>query len=152
MIRIAAEPFSRWHAEAAPLFRAHWEEVGTFKDAIALDVDATGIVALERAGMWRAWTVRADAALIGYCCVFVAPSLHYRTHHFAMVDVIYLDPAYRRGRTGLLLIRMMEAGVADVSKIIFHVKIEHDFGRLLARCGYVCTEKNYEKLVRMRAG
>ncbi len=147
MIRIAPEQFSRWHIEAAPLFRAHWEEVGTFKDAIALDVDAAKIIALEAAGMWHAWTVRDDGVLIGYCCVLVAPHIHYRPHSFAFVDVIYLAPERRRGTAALRLIQAVEAGLPTASKIIFHVKVDHDFGALLVRRGYVCTEKNYEKLM-----
>ncbi len=156
MIRIAAEPFSRWHVEAAPLFRAHWEEVGTWKEAIALDVDAEKILTLEKAGMWHAWTVRDTLAeipglkqgtLIGYCCVLIAPHVHYRMHAFAYVDVIYLVPERRRGTSALRLIQAMEAGLPRASKIIFHVKVDHDFGALLLRRGYVCTEKNYEKLL-----
>jgi hypothetical protein len=147
MIRIAAEPFERWHAEAAPLFLAHWHEIGTFKDAIKLDVDADKIIALEAARMWHAWTVREDGALIGYCCVLIAPHIHYRTHQFAYVDVIYLVPEKRRGTAALRLIQAMEAGLPQASKIIFHVKVDHDFGALLVRRGYVCTEKNYEKLM-----
>lgn len=146
MIRIAAEPFSSWHIEAVPLFLAHWEEVATNRDAIPLCVDTGKIITLERAGLWHAWTVRADGVLVGYCCVLVAPHVHYMPHSFAYVDVIYIAPEHRKGGVAVMLIRAMEAGLPQASKIIFHVKIEHDFGALLERLGYVATEKNYEKL------
>jgi hypothetical protein len=148
-MKIRREPFAQWHAEAAPLFAAHWQEVGSFKDRIALDIDIERIVALEKAGLWHAWTARDESsgALAGYCCVLVAPHLHYRGLPFAYVDVIYLAPAYRGARTSLRMIETMESGLPPVAKIVFHVKVEHDFGALLGRLGYVCTEKNFEKVM-----
>lgn len=148
-IVIAAEPVTRWYDEAAPLFRAHWEEVGTFRDAIELNPDIEAVRALEARGMWPSWTARdAAGALCGYVCTLVSPHLHYKPHRMAYVDLIYVTPAHRRGTVAQRLIRAMEQELPPVSKIIFHVKTDHDFGRLLERMGYVLTEKNFEKLVR----
>jgi hypothetical protein len=39
MMRFQAEPFERWHGEAAQLFREHWELVGRHKELVPLEVD-----------------------------------------------------------------------------------------------------------------
>ena len=149
MIRIAQEDFAGWHAEGAPLFRAHWEEVGTFRDAVPLDVDVERIIELERAGLWLSWTVRDAGVLVGYVCVLVTPHLHYRSTPQAFVDVVYLVPAVRGGGLGRRVLRqVMDAlGHAGVRKIVLHVKLSHDFGPLLEQLGFVATETNYERLL-----
>lgn len=145
---INAEPFSSWYQEAAPLFLAHWREVGVHRDVMKLDVDVERIIRLEQIGLWRSWTVRRAGALYGYCCVLIAPHLHYRTHNVAYVDVVYLDPVIRGGRIGKhLLSTVVDACKGKATKIVVHAKLDHDFGPLLAHLGFGATETNYERLL-----
>jgi hypothetical protein len=105
------------------LLRAHWEEVADDKSVIALNVDWSAYLQMEKAGSFVGFSVRAGTALVGYSGFFVNRSPHYRDHVFALNDVIYLKPAYR-GVTGLRLIIETETALADmgVSKILYHTK------------------------------
>lgn len=139
------EPMASAYPDAAPLIRAHWEEVGRDRDLLVLDPDVERMTALEAAGVWHVWTARAEGALVGYAAWIVAPHIHYRASVTAFCDVIYMTPGHRRHAAPF--IRHQEEALRDLlaQKLFFHVKTSKDFGPLLERLGYVWTEKLFER-------
>lgn len=171
----AREPFtSQLLAEMLPLLEAHWKEVAHFPD-IPLEVDASAYHAAESAGALRIYTVRdrrtdqpcdhaceftqpygwvpeADCpvhdvpSLLGYAAYFVRPSPHYRSSVQAAQDVIYVSPA-ARGSTGARLIRFADDELSSegVQAVYHHVKLAHNWGKMLERMGYEPVDIIYAK-------
>lgn len=148
----AREPLT--HAlidEMLPLLRAHWREIATYQD-IPLKIDATGYVDAEDAGILRCFTARSTPQanyappLVGYAVYFVRPHMHYCESVQAVQDVLYLDPSMRGG-AGFRLIAWCDDQLRaeGVQVVHHHVKIAHDFGKILERQGYECVERIYAK-------
>jgi hypothetical protein len=151
-MRFAAEPFERWHKEAAPMFRAHWELVGRHKEEIPLEVDVERWVKSERAGLVAAFSARTQWRLDGYALYLTAPSLNYRGRVFAYCHAIYIEPRELAGLKGVRFARFIQFCDAELKKrgcvkSIMHMKLAHDFGRLVARLGYEESERLWEKVL-----
>jgi hypothetical protein len=131
--------------EAMPLLREHWKEVAHYPD-IPLDVDTESYERLDEAGAIRCYTARDDGTLVGYALYFVRPNLHYAGSIQAVQDVLYLHPAVRGG-TGYRFIRWCDEQLTKqaVQCVYHHVKVIHDFGRLLERQGYEKIDIIYGK-------
>lgn len=135
---------SRAIEEALPLFEQHYQEIARYHDVpLAPDYDA--YAAIEAAGQLRVFSARDCGTLIGYVIFFVRPHHHYRHTLFAVQDVLFLLPEYRKGLTGLRLMqfadeRLKAEGVKVVTQ---HVKNYADFGPILERMGYEKVETTY---------
>jgi GNAT superfamily N-acetyltransferase len=146
-VTFAQERFIDCYQEAMPLLQQHYESIAHYKD-IPLCVDHLRYHNVENAGGLKVYTVRVDGALIGYCAFFVQQHLHYGTSKQAMQDVIYIDPAYRKGRLGLRLIKFCEEQLREegVQVIMQHAKIAHPaLGVILERNGYEAMDTIYVK-------
>lgn len=149
-LKIQQEPFSRWCREAVPLFEEHWLEVGTDRDKIKLNVDFEKFFALERLRVLASFSARLDEALIGYAVFICSPHLHYKDHVVAFADIIFVSAEYRKTTgAGLGLIRFAERTLRSqgVSKVVYHMKLDHDFMPVLHKCGYEDRERMAEKLL-----
>lgn len=163
----AHEPLTRALIdEMMPLLREHWKEVAHYQD-IPLDVDVETYLAAEASGVVRCYTARirseppgvpvmvvsrsgqrqcADGDLVGYAVYFVRPNPHYVGSIQAAQDVLYLHPSVRGG-TGYKFIAWCDEQLrAEGTQVVLHhVKLAHDFGRLLLRQGYEAIETIYAK-------
>ena len=137
--------------EALPLFKRHYEEIAKYKD-IPLEVDLETYARIEAAGGLRCYSARDAGRLVGYVIFFVKNHPHYASTLFASQDVLYLDPDYRKGMTGLRLIRFADRQLEaeGVQVVTQHVKTYADFGPLLERLGYEKVETVYMR--RLGAG
>jgi hypothetical protein len=136
--------------ETLPLVRAHWREVAHYAD-IPLDPDASAYHHAEFRGFLRVYTARkvgplGDHRLVGYAAYFVRPSIHYASSVQASQDVIYVSPECR-GSTGARLIQFADEQLAGegVQAVYHHVKVAHNWGRLLERMGYEAVDVIYAK-------
>jgi GNAT superfamily N-acetyltransferase len=131
--------------EIKPLLEKHWEEIAHFKD-IALDPEYETYHKAEAADRIRVFTVRAtEGDLIGYG-VFFLGSLHYRATKTASQDILFVLPEHR-GITGYRFLEYCDNQLkAEGVKIVYHhVKVAHDFGRLLRRIGYEAVDTIYAR-------
>jgi GNAT superfamily N-acetyltransferase len=66
---------------------------------------------------------------------------------FAVNDVIYLEPEYRKGMTGFRLIKAAEKWLKDdgVSVLSINTKVHKPFDLLLERLGFNLIERVYSK-------
>jgi len=133
--------------DIVPLFYNHWKEVANNQDTVPLDPDFDRYKALEDQGMMRIFTVRDDGELIGYFISFISPHMHYKTTVYAINDILYMDPRYRGGTQAY---RMMRGAIEDlrdncnVDRLVIHMKVDHEFRRLMKSLGGTLTEENWE--------
>jgi hypothetical protein len=116
LMRFQAEAFERWHREAAPMFRAHWELVGRHKDLVPLEVDVERWVASERAGLIAAFTARTQWRLDGYALYLTAPSLNYKGRVFAYCHAIYIEPRELAGLKAIRFARFIDFCDAELKR------------------------------------
>ena len=105
MILFHVEQLKDCASEAMPLIEAHWQEIALHQDTIQLNPNWPQYFRLEEEGKLHVYTAREDDKLVGYFVMIVVPHLHYSDHSFAHNDVIYVDPAYRKGFTAWRLIK-----------------------------------------------
>lgn len=132
-----------------PLLEKHWEEVAHNKDKIKLEPSWEAYKALDEIGVVKIFTARQGPRLVGYFALLVSPNLHYASHTFAVNDVIFVDPRYRKGSVGMKLMKFAEKCLKEdgVSLMIVNTKLKKNFGPLLERLGYTPTEINYTKYI-----
>lgn len=148
-VRYQIEPLWSLWDELLPLLVAHWREVAKYQD-IQLDPDVEAYTAAEAAGMFVAFTARDwndEGRLVGYAGYFVRPNMHYRQSKQAVQDVIYIDPSYRLGFTGIKLIKYADEELAKmgVQVVMHHVKVKLNWGPVLERLGYTLSDLIYTK-------
>ena len=134
------------------LFRQHWAEIALHKDAIPLDPHWDRYYDFDVADILNVLTVRANGVLVGYMFILVFPHLHYASTLFAVTDIFWLDPLYRRGMAGYRMLkevekRLQEAGVKVIyANAKLHFEAERGtIGKLFERLGYSPTETLYSK-------
>lgn len=130
------------------LVKNNWEEIALDKDTIPLDVDWDQYEFLESKGCLGVITARESGFLIGYNVFFYGRPIHYKGTLVGTNDVLYLAPEYRKGPTGIKLIRAGEKMCWErgCDMIRMHAKIHNELGYLLELMGYSLSEKIYHKL------
>lgn len=137
----------------------HWQEVEQHQDVMPLAVNWPLYLMLERTGIYKAVSARRGRKLIGYAAYFVQPPLHHSQSTWAVNDVLYVDPAYRRGLTGVRLLEAAEGFMRELgAKLITQedrkipansteAKPSATLGDLLSRRGYFLAGRVYAKLL-----
>jgi hypothetical protein len=140
-MRFSQETLEQNVAESKPLLESHFKEIAQFQD-IPLDPDYDQYIALEKAGFIRYFAARsADGALVGYAVYFVRHNLHYRSSLQAVQDVIFIKKEFR-GRGGSFIKWIDEQLKAEGVQVTYHhVKVAHDFSKMLEKIGYTFVDK-----------
>lgn len=136
------------------LLALNWEEIEDHKDVSPIDINWRGYADLERQGILKLGALTLDGKLIGYNIFFVNCPLHHKSTLWAISDLVYLDPAHRKGRTGVFLFTEAERKLADfnVKIILYGVKLSIKPGRgsvgaLLQKLGYRSFDQSWTKTV-----
>lgn len=141
------------------LLALHWEEVEFEHEKVPLSVNWRAYADLEAKGILRLLLAWRGDRLVGYSAWFVQPPLHHSLTLWAVNDVLYLDPAERKGRAGIALIRrgeqlLKQLGVRVISYNVKPVRQRTDLGykrgrdsvgHLLQRLGYSKVEEAYAR-------
>lgn len=135
--------------ELKPFVPLHWAELGLTKEDVPVDMDWERYFALEREGKLNLVTVRKEGNIIGYQFTFVSGHFHYKSTLHGIVDLYYILPEYRKGRTGLRMFQFAEKCLKDlgVKKIITGCKLHLDHTRLFEFMGYEFTDKQFIKII-----
>lgn len=128
------------------LVRQHYAELNV--SGCPLDPDYRRCFALEEAGVFRAWTARADTALVGYIAVFIQPHLHYKSTLHAVEDLFLLRPDCRNGMAGYRMFKGLIAALGElgVKRFICHSKNHwksrggRPIDALFLRLGFLATD------------
>lgn len=139
------ERFERINHELLPLFKKHYAEIAVDKDICPLDPDWDYYLGIDRMGLLRLLTARAsNGKLAGYIFNIVGSHNHYRSTRFAVTEMFYLHPHFRKGWQPVKMfmenLRGLQTTGADIATINFKVHFQDArVGKLLARLGYeVC--------------
>jgi GNAT superfamily N-acetyltransferase len=143
------ENFSDVRNDIEVLLEKHWEEIALNKSKIKLNPDWDTYLSLYEAGQLGIYTARKDKKLVGYFIVVAAPNPHYKDHIFAVNDIIYLDPEYRKGFVGVKLIKYAEKNLKElgVSVLAINTKVHKPFDSLMERLGFSLIERVYSKYI-----
>lgn len=149
MYKFNVEKFHDVVEEIVPLWFDHWEEVATNKDKIPLDPDYEMYSTLEKMGRLLIVTMRDESVLVGYSFMFVGPHIHYKSTKVAQNDILYIKPSHRKGFAGIKLIKYSEeqCKMVGTTKVVWHIKTDHNFGKIMERLGYNLFEVNYGKYI-----
>lgn len=139
------ERFERIHHELLPLFKKHYVEIAVDRDICPLDPDWDYYLGVDRMGLLHIFTARAsNGKLAGYIFNIVGSHNHYRTTRFAVTEMFWLHPHFRKGWQPVKFfienLRGLRTTGADIATINFKVHFQDArVGKLLARLGYeVC--------------
>lgn len=135
--------------EMIELIREHYEEIAWHKEKIKLNPDWGKYLELEEKDFLFILTVRKDTTLVGYAWFLVMPHLHHRDHIFAVNDVLFLKKEYRKGLTGVRLIKKAEQTLSqlNVSKVYITGKRDTVLCKILTKIGYEKEEENFSKYI-----
>lgn len=149
MITYQAEKFADCYQEADTMLRMQYEEITTCKEAKVYNPNYYRYQELEDMGMLRVFTARDDGNLIGYFVSFVTPHLHYSDTMFALNDILFIHPTWRKGSCGYRLIKLATEDLKNFGAaiLIIHMKVDYPFRNLLIRLGFTLTEENWERVL-----
>jgi len=143
------ETFDAVITEIQPLLQKHWEDVALNQDKVKLNPNWRAYQFLEREGALHITTARNKGRLVGYVIYLLSNWLHYKEEVLADGDIFWLDPDYRKGMTGVRLLKEAEQSLIarGVTAISNKVKLHKDVGRVFERLGYTPIERVYMKRV-----
>lgn len=149
MISFKVENWEDVKSEAAPLWPLHWDEVGQNKIKMQLNPDLDKLDALNARGMLHIVIAREDGRLVGYHASIIDTLIHYKNVLAAKGDLYWLAPEYRKGATGIRLLREVEKTLkARGVQVMYDVtKLYLDHGKIFERLGYKPIERNYSKWI-----
>nr|DAN51628.1 MAG TPA: aminoglycoside-(3)-N-acetyltransferase [Caudoviricetes sp.] len=134
MLEIKAVKVSEWFGQAQALAREHWQETEAGFSDVPPDLDLSVYRALEDAGQAVAFAAFSDGLPVGYVSGFVVRHGHY-PFLVGQHDLLFVSPAFRKGRLGLRLMAAFEAAAKEkgVGCVLYHAKPDSVFARLLQR-------------------
>jgi GNAT superfamily N-acetyltransferase len=147
LIELQQERFSAVRNEIGPLWDAHYDEVDRNTFGLPLDPDWNRYAVLDDAGLLLIVTARLAGKLVGYVFALVDTHLHYRSTLFASLDLYYLAPAHRGGRTALRLFLALSAALKarGVKRVLGNTKAVRGQDRLFQFMGWVLDDRVYIK-------
>lgn len=145
MIKFTVEKLDTVYEEIQDLLKQHWEEIAVLKDTVKLNPSYDAYRKLEDSGKLYILTVREDGRLVGYYVSIVTKNPHYMDEVWAINDIMYLHPDYRKALTGYTMIRKAEEDLKKMGATVstVHVKVAHPCDSLMNRLGYLPNEINY---------
>lgn len=147
MITYQQEFLETCREDCQELIRLHWEEIALNQEKIKLNPDWDSYENLEMNDSLKIFTARDGGELVGYFVVLVGRSLHYKDHIFAENDILYLHQDYRKGYTGIKLIRFAEKCLKEdgVSILKVNTKVHQPFDSLMSFLKFNLIERVYTK-------
>lgn len=137
-----------------------WEdfrEIEVDQDKVPMAPDWEHYFGLERLGGYRVIAARSEGQLVGHNAFFLNKHTRHKNTTFAINDMVYLAPDYRKGWAGVSIIReserlLKEAGVVKIQYSVKEdVKIGSNghgtVGDLLGSLGYQFIERVYAKVI-----
>lgn len=131
--------------EALPLLEEHALELNVL--SVKLDPDYNAYLNAAEAGYAVVYTAREGEKLIGYILYWVNIHPHYSIL-IATQDVLFLHKDYRKGRTGIKLLKYSEKKLKedyDIKVIVQHTKKIKALDSLFNYLGYSEAEAVYLK-------
>jgi len=147
------EKFSAIAREVQPLFRLHYREIALDQAIVPLAPDWDSYYGMEAAGVLHVLTARnRKGQLAGYVFNFIGPHQHYITTRFALTDMFFLHPHFRKGWQPVKMFIENRKGLKAREAIVHVVNFKmtyHDgrVGKLFQRLGYAPTDITMRKVL-----
>ena len=148
MITYQEEDAETFRGDVEPLLTAYYDE--TIVDlGLKFDADFAAYIDANERGRMVCIGARDDGKVIGIACFFITPYLYSRNYILAIQDLLYIVPEYRKGWTGIRLIKTAEKLLKSrgVGMIDLVCRPHMDNTSLYERLGYKYAEKRFSKLV-----
>lgn len=148
LITFQEDKLSNILEELKPMLIKHWEELANNKDIRPLEPDYPMYLAMNDMEILRIYTVKEDDKLIGYSIWIIANHLHYKTWKYAVSDVYYLDPNYRKTGISFDFFFHIEDWLKSlgVKSVTVQDKITHSHANFFNKVGFNPVENVYEKV------
>lgn len=150
-VTFQVENWARYYSDPArpDLWAEHYAEIGADKVRMPMSPDVHFFTALDAAGALQVLTARHRGRMVGYFLTVVRPHTHYSSILCGFEDSYFLTACWRKGLTGVRLIKANEAALRarGVKKVFVMTKSFKDLGRLYERLGYVNTDHTYAKWI-----
>jgi GNAT superfamily N-acetyltransferase len=149
MITYQVEQFEEVKHQIVEMAREHWREVEYYQDEIPLDIDLDKYQLMNDAGMIKIITVRNQSQLVGYIAMLIHLHPHHKNTLYAMNDMFYILPEFRKGRTGIEIFKFTEEVMRaeGVKIMLLSCKAHLDKGTIFKRLGFIPAEISYSKLL-----
>ena len=144
------EPWSGVEEDFKLLWPGQWKELALDQAEVPYDPDWSRYAKLDSDGLLKIVTARDGRKLVGWHVGMVGTHPHYKTTIFAMQDMYYVVPEYRRMPTiGMRLFLEMEDAMKrlGVKEIVGNTKLHLDRSAFFERLGYVKTAICYRKIL-----
>lgn len=129
-----------------PLLEEDYQEIEYNKNLRSLDPDWETYLTLEEHGKLKIFSCRDNGKLVGYLTVIVGVDLHDKKSKVVAQDILFLSKDYRKGRTGIKLVKFAEDCLReDGYKSFVITTTTEKAGRLMSALGYSKTEERFEK-------
>jgi len=145
LITAQIEPLADCLEEMKPLFPAHWEELGMFKDKMPLDPDYGEYYRREAVDALVMPILRENGKIIGYWPTFISPGLHYKSTLSATMDILYIAPEHRGNGSGKMLFDCLYAELKRRGVKFWHCgsKNHKQIEWFLKMCGFDPFEMHF---------
>lgn len=124
-VKFSVETVDEMIEEARPLFARQWEEFAGYFP-FTPDPDENLYRELNKLGVMIIYVVRTlEGRMIGFASFMVRRShLYYKTHGFALCDLLYLLPDYRRAGIGSAFMDFLERDLKARGAELIHVDVK----------------------------
>lgn len=148
MITYQEEDLNAFLEEAKPILATYYRDLVP-EHELPFDPNYSQYLAAQDQGNLVCVTCRDSGTLVGFTLFFLLPYLYSRQHRIAIEDWYYLAEPYRKGMTGIRLLKEAEKVLKFYGTSIINVvsKAHQDRTTLYERLGYRYTEKHFSKLV-----
>lgn len=136
--------------EIKPIVEKHSAEIDRYLDKIELSPAYDKYIELYQNGLLHCYTVRDDGILIGYYVSIILPHMHYSKDLYAINEILYVDPDYRKSEVAGEMFSRVESIYRDkgVSVMLFNMKTDHKFSGLADSLGFDEAEVVYSKCLK----
>lgn len=144
-ITYAVESIDQWYDDIQALLPTHWLEVAVNAD-IPLDPDWPFYRQADAMGALATYTARDEGRLIGYALFFVRKRHHHYAVGWAINDIVWLAPEYRRQGVASALMDLAEHNLKNrgVAVVLINTKTAHPgLAIMLQSRGYRHTEDGF---------
>lgn len=135
--------------DSKDLLEMHYQEVAKNKSVMVLDPDRAKYAALERSGKLFSIAAIDGDKIVGYSVNIIDTHIHYSSLVCCLNDVLFVDPGYRRGKCGLMLIKHTEkhANKCGANMMLWHAKSGSNLDLLMPKIGYGVQDIIYSKVI-----
>lgn len=132
--------------EIIPLLVGHYAELPRFKD-IKPEPDWDFYLKAGSIGVMKCFTLREEGKLIGYAVFSVSKHPHFKNSLQAVHDLLYLEPASRKGRNGIEFIKDCDEALTAMGcqVISWSSNSQHDYSAILERLGYQLVDLTFSR-------